>query len=299
LKVPTVVTPVPLTNVKTQTLLELGERVSALQAALPVNRDGLPLAYIDPQALAEIGFLEGNLSKEQVEKTMVPISYADSYAVANNLPFWERLDSELLDYYELFKAYRNMKYVVGRRSILEVSNAVNVPSGKINALSQVYHWMLRVLCYDHYKEMELRAQKEQSIKEMENKHSNAAKKLFDFCMKAIQSEEMELLLNPKTILEWFQTAVKLERISKGLDPDRPITKDDTRNIGAIIQSIQYDNRKVNIDVRSMQEVLDVLVGVGAIDMVMTKGKEENGNNSSGDGDRAATRIAEGSHSKTN
>jgi len=230
---------------------QTADKVRALQTVIPTNTDNFPTAYIAADAImsefpnTSMDELEELVHRNQLPTCAItPLSYQEGYATTpDGLPFWERLDGEKLQYFELFKAYRDMIYgsVVGTpggtggngnrlditdprsitslRSMYIVAHRTSIARPVIKAISHLYHWPHRVRAFDQYRRLQLNRMRELEIEGMQNKHATAARRVFDKCLDFLEEHIEEL--NPKTALEWFRTSVELERLSLGLDPGRP------------------------------------------------------------------------------
>lgn len=290
-------TPIPVceppSNETRLAIKRLGEHVSALQVSLPISKEGLPLSYIDPQVLLESGFLEDELNMETMDKAVVPIDYADGYPVVDGLPIWDRLGGELLDYYNLFKSYRDQKLKQAVRSLGVVAKQANVPVDYVAGISKAFHWRARVKAFDLYMEAEREAERTRSMILLEGKHRQAAEDIFAVCMDFIRNDDVKDRLSPKTALAWLEAAIKLGRISLGLPPDKPvgsIESTGSTNIQAIINQMPSQDkpdqpRSRKQTVAWLQEVLDTLIEAGQfrriLDAEVIEVKSEQ-SNSSGD-----------------
>lgn len=285
---------------------KLGEHVSSLQVSLPTNKEDLPLSYIDPQVLLESGFLNDELNIDIIDKAVVPIEYAEGYPVVDGLPFWDRLGGELLEYYNLFKHYRDQKLKSAVRSYREVGDQVHLPLDYIVGLSKAFHWRARVKAFDLYMIMEREARRTREMVLLEGKHLKAAEDIFDVCMKFIRKDDAEKQLSAKSALEWFEAAIKLGRLSLGLPPDKPVGVTDQASISihtAINQVTARSASRLPTGRREtitwLQEVLDVLIETGQLHRVIeTQAKEVDGkDSSSGDEPRASLPVADSTHSE--
>ena len=284
-----------ITEAEAKILQLLGDRVSSLQKNQPLNHNGLPSAYIDPQAIAETG-LTISPSTEVINKSMIALNYLEGYPVVHGLPFWEKLDGEILYFYRFFQCYRNMKEQTGSRSLNKVAELSNQDTSIIHNLSNAYHWRSRVKAYDMYMEQQLEVIRQNNIKKMENKHFELADKLFDD-IKEIMGKVITLMKNsPKDTAEyqaqlrsWFKFSVTLHRLSLGLKPDTPLDAKDYMP-GAVTNYTfnQTDSRQVNVNpsiakdpsikVDKMQEVVNLLDSQGVLKQMFQKSDGNNGHN---------------------
>ena len=96
---------------------KLGQFVQYLQVGLPTS-NGNPLQLLDPSILAESiisAETPDDLSDDVLHEAARPIEYIDGFPCVDGVPVWERLDGELVTYYQVFKIYRE----IGRASCRE------------------------------------------------------------------------------------------------------------------------------------------------------------------------------------
>lgn len=229
---------------------KLANFVQQLQSTLDINREGIPLQYIDPTVIAsQVPYYDNaeDIPEEVYKEAIVKIDFEDGIPVANGLPLWERLDGETIPYYKLFKEYRDMKYyelkdtsinnkasytdtntvtetrtIIGTRSLARLSEHCGVPGKLLNILARIYHWMMRVKCFDMQKEREIALKRQRRAEELEYKHSRAANELLEQAMKYIKEHPAQL--NPKVAIQMVELGMKYGRISAGLLGDKPGTQ---------------------------------------------------------------------------
>ena len=220
----------------------LGDWVTALQATLPrvsasipetdasnpsgSNTVSLPSSYVCPDSVASLGLLTDDLFDSFLESppdgAIIRLDYSEGFPTVQGLPFWERLDGEPLPYYKIFKVYRDMELTTeGKRSFQKAAQRARIPVRVVEILSKVYHWRSRVKAFDLYRAIEQQQIRNTMIRDMETTHGKAAKTIFERCNSFL--EDNAELLDPKTALAWLETAVKLQRLSLGLHPDKPST----------------------------------------------------------------------------
>ena len=249
---------------------DLSIRVSSLQSSMPTNSDSLPLSYINPAIILETGVLQDSISNEDADASVVNISYLEGFPTVEGLPFWERLEGEVLDYYNTFKHYRNMKDSKGTRSLAATAEAAGAPISQIHILAQIYHWTARCKAYDMYKSGEIQAERNRFVRLMENKHMTAAQTMFTDCVTYLKDNLKAL--KPVDAVKLLEMAVKLERLSLGLDPEKPYFKgQDTSADGrTIIQNYQIQAPQPGVSqndntTSQLQEVISILSASGALD----------------------------------
>lgn len=185
---------------------------------------------IDPLLLAAyIPFTEEliDLSEEQVNECFHGFQLVDGYPTINGVPVWERQEWERIDYYNLFKLFRDMRYafynesdaLLTNRSLATLSKATQVPANLLLYLSQVYHWRLRSELYDSwmYAMQQRRAAVKTSL--MLDRHTKISQALIQRAFSCLQQQADKM--SPKEALEMLKLGLAYERISAGLLGDKP------------------------------------------------------------------------------
>jgi len=242
---------------------KLGARVRQLQEDVPTREDGLPLGYVDSAVLATL------TPSDDPSAAIVPISYLDGFPTVNGVPIWERLENECFEHYELFKAYRDMYHSEDTRSIHEIARRKNVRVECVQALALLNHWAIRCSAYDKWVDTVRENTRQRMIRDLEGEHAKAARKIFNKCMDYIDRQFSNI--PPKQVLEWFQTAVKLHRLSLGLSPDKPPTHGEggekitpTININQQFNSSGGEMPSMNSS-KEMMQILSILKDSGVLD----------------------------------
>lgn len=217
---------------------KLANFVQMLQGQVPYNDKcqirTFPKYYIDPTIIHE-NILHNNaqttddIPENILNEAQVPIELEDGIPTVEGIPFWERLDGEKLEYYKIFKEYRDMKYTLaGRdtmgyttRSLAKLAENLNTTGTLLMILSKIYHWGLRIKAYDYYKSIEISMKKQQVREELENKHSKYSNSLLEQAIEWLKDNPERL--DAKTALDMVQLGMKYGRISVGLLGDKPGT----------------------------------------------------------------------------
>jgi hypothetical protein len=128
---------------------------------------------------------------------------------------YERQDDETKKAFEAFVEYRNMGL---DRSLREVAKKLDKSLTLIGRWSSANNWVERAGEYD--KEMDRKAliEDEKKRREMVKRHANASvlfqQKVVER-LRTIKPEE----LTPSELIRWFETSVKIERLSRGESTD--------------------------------------------------------------------------------
>jgi hypothetical protein len=205
---------------------KLGDFVAQMQSTVENNYNGFPLQLIDATVVAEcVPFAEtlDDIDNDKYAAAIRPVEFEDDLPVIDGVPIWERLDGEKIDYYKIFKEYRDMRYIdtsdLATRSMARLAEKLNVSGRLLSILARIYHWVIRVRAFDIYKAREIEHIKQREQEELESKHSKNAAELLDSAMKYIREHNNQL--NPKVAMQMVELGMKYGRISVGLQGDKP------------------------------------------------------------------------------
>jgi len=283
-----------MSNDKIRVLENLGQVVKAEQAKVGSSRQSVD-CYIDAQVILD--YLTDITKTDEdpnaipdrvINKAQVAIEWIDGIPAVNGLPLWERLDCEPLDFYQLFKIYREQKYVgVNKsedsdgnalrryqRSFENLKEATGFTRTALYAISKVYHWQMRVGLYDQFHENFIEKEKNRMITLMETKHSTAAEGIFEKCVNYFEGlgEKKLAKVSPKDMLGWMSKAIELHRLSLGLPGDKP-KPDKDKTTSAQVINIKSESKTLNLNTAKgtkgdgedyMQELVDILKIAGAL-----------------------------------
>jgi len=264
-----------ISDQKIKILNNLGQVIKGIQDDISENTEKMPIYYVDASII--LNYLANNkigtIPDRVINDSLVPIDWLEEIPIVNGLPIWERLDCEPITEYRLFKRYRDIKKGdVSRRSFENLKEATGIKVKALYALSKVYHWQIRVKCYDKYRISEVEKEKEKLVTLMETTHRKAADTIFEKCVNYFKGLTKEQLakINPKAMLDWFTEAARLTRLSLGLPADKPITKEDRTKIEKI-EIGKIDSKTLNIGKPDgekkdgyLQDVVDILDIAGVL-----------------------------------
>lgn len=263
---------------------KLGNFVHYFQVNLPTNSFGIPLQVIDPLLLVEAVPMSDvqttdDVPDELVDRCIINVDIDDNLPVIDGTPIWERWDGESLEYYKLFKEYREMLYIQGTRAIARLAEQFNIAGKYLNALAKVYHWKLRVQAYDWFKKLEYERKRQLEIRLLESRHAEAAAKMLEQGMSYLEDHPEQL--NPKLAMQMVQMAVRVGRLAVGLNPDKAGDADSRTNTQININqnlgtgstdmsagSVQEVGHKKNVtdeDLSNLESILHILDKSGALD----------------------------------
>lgn len=226
------------------TLRNLGKWIHMLQELFPGKGDAAPTALIHAQKVAEKGFLTSieAFMEEDPSTYTHKVDMHEGFPTVDGLPIWERLEGELPEYFNYFKQYRELVEKSHNRTMFQLAELTGQPLPALNALSIVYHWRIRNSAYDQYKEMLYEKERAKLLRQMENAHQRKARTLFDTAVTYLENNIERL--DPKTATQLLETAVKLERLSLGVSPDKPISETTQKQNNA--QLIQINGGQVSV-----------------------------------------------------
>ena len=288
----------------------LAEFIPALQESYG-RRDLWPFAsncngyraILDPLMLAGyvpyIEILE-DLRDEQIVDCFHPFQEVDGYPTIQGMPLWERQEWERIEYYNLFKLYRDMRYafynesdaLLVNRSMNVLAKATRMSASLISYLSVVYNWRLRVSLYDAW--MALMQQRRVSVKRsmMLDRHTKISQALIQKAYSCLSKQADKLA--PKEALEMLKLGLAYERISLGLSGDKPETTQ-AGNAAPLLSIVTQNNNttgpmQVNNELQPEQQlqnnmkkpdtllsVLTVLQRSGAFDTMLQSAGQDTGN----------------------
>lgn len=260
---------ITISDEKIKILTHLGQIIKKIQDNVPENADKLPIYYVDASII--LGYSTTHKDLEEIPErvindSLVEIDWLEEVPIVNGLPIWERLDCEPIVEYRLFKIYRDANKGVSRRSFENLKEKICIKVNALYALSKVYHWQLRVKCFDMFRFAEIEKEKANLIKLMETNHRKAADTVFEKCVNYFKNlgEEKLAKINPKDMLGWFTEAARLTRLSLGLPADKPVTKEGSTKFEKI-EIGRIDSKTLNIENKSgedkknyLQEVVDIM-----------------------------------------
>lgn len=212
----------------TAELKRLASVVAQLQASFELG--GQVRAIVDPALIAsELPYTEdlADFTDDMKERSTMVVEYMDSTPTIHGMPVWDRLPGERVDFYNVFKLYRDSRYflvdtgeyAVVNRTLAGLARQLQIPGAILSYISKLYSWKTRCALYDQYMETEMQKRRTQNEMLLRNDHLAVAQKL---CKKAWDYLDKNFTkLNPKEALQALELGIKYSRISVGLLPDKP------------------------------------------------------------------------------
>lgn len=274
----------------TQDFKKLALFVQTLQQKMP-KKDQLFTSIVDPSLLAlSVPLCEtpDDITDAALKESTYQLEINADYALLDGKPVWERFEGERVDFYNVFKLYRDSKYqllttgeyVIGTRSLANLATQLDIVPFTLNVLSKIYHWSLRCDYYDRFFEMELLRLKHKQVALMQNDQLHLAAELQDLAYSYLRDNIDSL--QPKEVIDLLDKTSKLARISVGLPGDKPLdsktghasptlaiynttTNNTADNIMQINQSAVERQYQENLkDPNTLLDVLNVLQKSGAM-----------------------------------
>lgn len=203
-----------------------------LQKHISFNHHGQPNSFVNITELlrhnSDLNF--ANLD----ERLFLPVIIQEGIPTINAIPIWERIEGEPTEAYEIFKQYRMMKELNKTRTMYNLSLLTNVPVSHLETMRHLFNWNYRIQAFDAYTAAERQLMLEQYRVEIEGKHLKIANKLAEQAFRYL--EENESMITPKVALQMLDWAVKLERITTGLNPDGKGTINGSERIQLNVQN---------------------------------------------------------------
>lgn len=126
---------------------------------------------------------------------------------------WEQCDGESAAQFEAFARYRDMG---ADRSVRKIADKRK----DIYSWSKLWNWEVRALAYDRDQDRAWRVTQETARREMAKRHAQVASAMLMKVASRLASIDPETL-TPRDLAQWVETAVKIERISRG-EPDQSV-----------------------------------------------------------------------------
>lgn len=255
-----------------------GDIVAKAQAQLHNNLNG-PVAYmIDPTVILnamiyhEIDSYE-KLTPEIIASGKMEITPIDDIPCISGTPVWDRQRGEDIVLYRAFCKYLEMP----GRNLLTVAQQLGVKPRTVEIISRIWSWKFRAKLYDMNEARMIEMSRGRLIVQMQNSHQKTARSLFKKCTDYLEQRIDEL--DPKDVINLMDKAVKLERLSLGLSPDKvseneagaPISINVNNNSNntpseTMNEEITIENR--NNKSEELSRILTVLQSVGGVQHIM-------------------------------
>lgn len=205
--------------VKLNSMRKVRKYVQAVIQTVPRDGLGRLSAMVDPTVIMQTGMVTDveHFVDAPPAGCLLPVSLLEGIPTLDGTPVWEKWDNEPVEYYELFKRYRNIQDIKTTRSVYKLAVEQGLPTKNVELLRQIYQWQDRCLAWDEYTRKERELQLELRRQEIENRHATTAEKLFK--MASSYLEDHADLITPKVALTMLELAIRLERVAAGMSLD--------------------------------------------------------------------------------
>ena len=166
-----------------------------------------------------------------IQVAYTQLDYCEGYPTLNGMPFWTQLSFEPPEAYVCFNAYLQ-QYLKGARQLyytlddplLHELPVTHRPSlALLEEYFHLYYWTHRAKSHDLFFAAHRRKERERRAIETEDHHYFQASRLMGLCEAYLDEKGEELIetMTPKAFIEFFKTAVQVQRISTGLPGNGP------------------------------------------------------------------------------
>lgn len=132
----------------------------------------------------------------------------------NNIKPWERMPGETSKQFEAFSIFRD---IGPSRSISEVANlwSESGATSRLREWARKNKWHQRVIDYDEHMDRIIVVSHEEEIKKMVVRHAREAKLFQSKVHERLEKIDPDEL-KPHELIKWYETAVRIERLSLGV-----------------------------------------------------------------------------------
>lgn len=249
----------------TKDFKRLAHFVTELQIDAP-SQNGLATTIVNPMWLAShVPFCQTprDLTDEMVKKSTWAIEFQGEHALIDGVPVWERLDGERLDFYLLYKLYRDSRYglidsgdyVLCTRSMAGLARRLDLAPQLLSIISKIYNWSTRCGYYDIFFEHEILKRRQMEVQLLQRDHLSVSMQLLDTAVDWLTENVKHL--QPKDALSMAELGLKYSRLSLGLAPDKPIIKDADGKGHSTSLSVQINNAEQMVQMNQASQQSNV------------------------------------------
>ena len=237
---------------------KLAQFIHILQAKL--TQLNQPNALLNPNYLApHVPFCQTpeDVTDEMIHKSLWQVDIHAEHALIAGVPVWDRMEGERLDFYLLFKLYRDARYglidsgdyVLCSRSLAGLAGKLDLPTQLLNVISRIYHWAARCEYYDTFFEMEIARRRQMEVQLLQRDHLKFSTQLLTNSIAFLHDNQHQL--TPKDAISMAELGFKFSRLSLGLAPDKPLLNGFGGDPSAQGLSIQVNNAEQMVQLNTM------------------------------------------------
>lgn len=191
----------------------------------------------DPEDAMFIGLFEDS----PFDEAWIELSYSEGFPTIPGIGtyFWDKLPGEAAKHFQCFQAYVNLP---GLRTLVDLAQHKDIQALGLNFqalqnLFYLYYWELRSKSYDFFKEIIRQKNRLDAANALEAANLIAAQSLKNRVLARLENRFDEL--NGRELIDLYKTAIAVERISVGLNPNAPGSGKST-GFTAGVSGIQVD-----------------------------------------------------------
>ena len=236
----------------------------------------MPSALINIQSLINTGLAEDadyylNKRPDNVLQYLIYDNYRGVTKLSNTgTPIWYQMDGESSVFYNMFEAYRDLLRLNGAtRDYATIADMFDIKIVKVGRVSTIHHWDERIKAFDHFGEVTRMRLRIDDAYAMEDRHSSAIVEYIGKVMDRIRQFSDEDLkdLSPKNAVEVLKELQKMERLSRGVDPNN-VSKLTSPTTKIKQEETKKDNSSVTINQISTGD------GTGFVNQIKSEEEKE-------------------------
>jgi hypothetical protein len=189
-----------------------------------MNEDIIPLSDNPSQVPS---YLPKELPKKRIKKVTPSRLHQDKSLIA--LP-WERQSEEPWQSFNAFVTYRDL--LPTERNFDTLSRMIGKTPQTLKKWAKTWEWDERVAAFLDERDRKHRELQLQLRQQMHDRHASQAIRFQDKVMARLETIDIEEMA-PKDVIKWWETAVKIENLSRGEATERTINESNVKITGNI------------------------------------------------------------------
>lgn len=195
-----------------------GATIEFLSRGIPQNEFGLPLYFIRSDMLPSSIYTKGTVTQDDVDASTEDVYYHEGFpTLSDGRIFWGQLPHEPHTNYQLFKAWLDLGEIEGIRLQEDLARAQHVELSTVSNAYKEFYWSARARAYDLFIVAAEQKKREHRIRRAENKHFQESDSLLSTLLDKFADPEWIDSLSAKEAIDVFETLVKIQRQSLGLN----------------------------------------------------------------------------------
>lgn len=195
-----------------------GTTIEFLSRGIPQNEYGLPLYFIRSDMLPNSIYTKGTITQDDVDASTQDIHYHEGFpTLSDGRIFWGQLPHEPHTSYVLFKRWLELGEIEGIRLQETLASQEQVEMGTVSNAYKEFYWGSRSRAYDLFIVAAEQKKREHRIRKAESKHFQESDTLLHALLARFDDPEWIDSLSAKEAIDVFETLVKIQRQSLGLN----------------------------------------------------------------------------------